>query len=39
VLKPEEGPLGQTIDSGTYKLWRFADLVPAGDVVVLALEG
>ncbi len=35
----EGGPLDQTIDSGAYKLWRFADLVPAGDVVVLALEG
>ena len=37
------GPLAETIWSKAYerdlKLWRFADLIPAGDVLFLSMEG
>jgi hypothetical protein len=36
------GPLGAEVEAGSgasYKLWRFASLVPAGNVVFLAMEG
>lgn len=39
----EGGPLDETIYSKAYKseihVWRFADLVPAGSVVVMPMEG
>jgi len=36
------GPLEAEVEEGSgrsYKLWRFASLVPAGNVVFLAMEG